>query len=54
VERLLDDASPVVRAMAVWALGQLSGEEAWASARTRYALRETDSAVRVEWGVEAR
>jgi epoxyqueuosine reductase len=53
VERLLDDASPLVRAMAAWALKQLAGKEAWASARNRYILRETDGPVRAEWGMEA-
>jgi epoxyqueuosine reductase len=54
VERLIADPSPLVRAMAVWALRRLAGPEtdpeAWAAARTRYAGRETDSAVRAEWG----
>jgi epoxyqueuosine reductase len=53
VERLLEDASPLVRAMAVWALRQLGGAEAWAAARNHYMLREPDAAVRGEWGVEA-
>jgi epoxyqueuosine reductase len=56
VERLLADASPLVRAMAVWALKALAGPatdpEAWAAALRRYAGRETDSAVRAEWGLE--
>jgi epoxyqueuosine reductase len=54
VERLLGDPSPLVRAMAVWALRQLAGPEAWESARNRYARAETDSAVRAEWGLDAR
>jgi epoxyqueuosine reductase len=54
VERLLDDASPLVRAMAVWALQRLAEPEAWAAARNRYILHETDWAVRAEWGVESR
>jgi epoxyqueuosine reductase len=53
IERLLGDACPLVRAMAVWALKQLACAEAWAAAWTRYAGRETDSAVRAEWGIEA-
>jgi epoxyqueuosine reductase len=53
VERLLGDASPLVRAMAVWALGRLAGTEAWAEARNRCIVRETDAAVRAEWGSEA-
>src|SRR5262245_43201075 len=46
VERLLQDASPLVRAMAVWALKQLADAEAWAAARSYYAGREIDSVVR--------
>jgi epoxyqueuosine reductase len=53
VERLLGDASPLVRAMAVWALQQLADPQEFDSARTYYAPRETDSAVRAEWGNEA-
>jgi epoxyqueuosine reductase len=53
VERLIADASPLVRAMAVWALRQLAGAAAWSAARRRYADRETDSAVRTEWGSKA-
>jgi epoxyqueuosine reductase len=57
VQRLLADASPLVRAMAVWALKALTGPDtdpdAWAAALRRYAGRETDSAVRAEWGPEA-
>jgi epoxyqueuosine reductase len=53
VERLLDDASPLVRAMAVWALRRLAAPEAWSATRRRYAAREPDSAVRAEWGIEA-
>ena len=54
VQRLLQDASPLVRAMAVWALQQLAGAQAWASARKRHLSRETDAAVRAEWGAESR
>jgi len=49
VQRLLDDASPLVRAMAVWALQQLAGAQTWASARKRHLSHETDAAVRMEW-----
>jgi epoxyqueuosine reductase len=48
IEGLLGDASPLVRAMAVWALQRLAAPEAWASARSRASL-ETDDAVRAEW-----
>jgi epoxyqueuosine reductase len=54
VERLLSDPSPLVRAMAVWALQRLAEPEAWAATRNRCILRETDADVRAEWGVEAR
>jgi epoxyqueuosine reductase len=53
VQRLLEDASPLVRAMAVWALRRLAGTESWAAARNHYILGETDRAVRAEWGVDA-
>ena len=53
VERLLGDTSPLVRAMAVWALRRLADGEAWAAARNRSIVRETDAAVRAEWGSEA-
>jgi epoxyqueuosine reductase len=53
VERLLADASPLVRAMAVWALSRLADAEAWAAARNRSIVRETDAAVRAEWSVES-
>ncbi|MFZ5609996.1 MAG: tRNA epoxyqueuosine(34) reductase QueG [Pseudomonadota bacterium] len=49
VERLLDDASPLVRAMAVWALGELAGKD---RIQRHYKARftgETDAAVRQEW-----
>jgi epoxyqueuosine reductase len=52
VERLLGDTSPLVRAMAVWALRGLADSGAWEAARNRYILRESDTAVRAEWGVE--
>jgi epoxyqueuosine reductase len=52
IRRLLGDASPLVRAMAVWALRQLAGREGWAAARNRCILQESDAAVRAEWGVE--
>jgi len=44
-ERLLDDASPLVRGAAVWALSRLLPREAFA------ALRKTDSDIMVndEW-----
>ena len=53
VEPLLDDPSPLVRAMAVWALQRLAGPEAWDRAKSWRVGRETDADVRAEWGAEA-
>jgi epoxyqueuosine reductase len=44
-ERLLDDSSPLVRAMAVWALGRLG----MARAHSARAVHEADSDVAMEW-----
>jgi epoxyqueuosine reductase len=49
VEALLDDASALVRAMAVWALARLAEAPAFARARDRYLPNEDDPAVRGEW-----
>jgi len=50
VERLLRDASPLVRAMAVWAAGELLGRgERFARLRGEHLRRETDEAVCAEW-----
>jgi epoxyqueuosine reductase len=48
-ERLLDDASPLVRGAAVWALAQLMTPDSFAAMATRAAARETDASVRAEW-----
>ncbi len=48
-ENLLDDASPLVRAMAVWALSCLLPAAAFAALRARRADAERDAAVRAEW-----
>jgi epoxyqueuosine reductase len=48
-ERLLEDASPLVRAMAVWALSRLVTPPAFATLRTRHKSEETDEDVRREW-----
>ncbi len=45
----LDDGSPLVRAMAVWALGRLTDAAAFARRRRRRYDAETDAAVRREW-----
>lgn len=46
---LLDDAAPLVRAVAVWALARLAAPADFAAARDRHLPRETDPAVRAEW-----
>lgn len=48
VERL-GDPSPLVRAMAVWALGRLVDGAAFAALREKHAAAEPDDAVRTEW-----
>jgi len=45
----LGDRSPLVRAMAVWALSRLLDAPAFATARASHADREPDPAVRAEW-----
>ena len=45
----LDDASPLVRAMAVWALSRLSPPAELESLRDRRLAEESDPAVREEW-----
>ncbi len=52
-ERLLDDQSPLIRAMAIWALAQLLPMGDFARLRQLHATQETDSAVRGEWQPEA-
>lgn len=49
VKRLMEDASPLVRAMAVWALSKLVGDAQFLAERGRYEPREKDEAVLVEW-----
>lgn len=46
---LLRDASPLVRAMAVWAARQLASAPALAVLRAQNLVQETDPAVRAEW-----
>jgi epoxyqueuosine reductase len=48
-EECLGDASPLIRAMAVWAIGRLRGREALAELGKRYLAAETDEDVRREW-----
>ncbi|MDP6566283.1 MAG: tRNA epoxyqueuosine(34) reductase QueG [Alphaproteobacteria bacterium] len=49
VEPLLRDPSPLVRAMAVWALSRLLAPDAFAELTERHLPDESDSAVRAEW-----
>jgi epoxyqueuosine reductase len=48
-ERLLADASALVRGAAVWALSQLLGREEFAALASRTASTERDETVRAEW-----
>lgn len=48
-ERCLSDAAPLVRAMAVWALGRLIERPALQTLFSGHALGETDGSVRAEW-----
>ena len=49
IEALLGDNSPLVRAMAVWAMRQLTGDGVGEGVRHRHLAREGDSDVRAEW-----
>ena len=49
VERLLDDGSPLVRAMAVWALQRLAEPEQWQHHKSQRAVGEGDAHVQAEW-----
>ena len=49
IEPLLGDASPLVRAMAAWALSRLLAKPEFVRLRNRHMDHETDSAVRREW-----
>ena len=51
VRQLLDDASPLVRAMAVWALGRLAGKDEVAGMCSRHVAKEVDEEVQAEWAV---
>jgi len=48
-ERRLDDASPLVRGAAVWALSQLTGREEFSALAARAIGMESDETVRAEW-----
>jgi epoxyqueuosine reductase len=49
VEALLADASPLVRAMAVWATRRLAAERLSEGVQRMHLTREGDAAVRAEW-----
>jgi epoxyqueuosine reductase len=49
VEARLGDVSPLVRAMAVWALGRLAAKARFAQLQTQYLPREADESVIAEW-----
>ncbi|MGB8363144.1 MAG: tRNA epoxyqueuosine(34) reductase QueG [Rhizomicrobium sp.] len=53
-KRLLGDASPLVRAMAVWALSRLLDRDAFRALAETAALRETDPDVLHEWNAANR
>jgi epoxyqueuosine reductase len=48
-EERLDDASPLVRGAAIWALAQLTSREEFSSLATERLRRETDGAAIEEW-----
>jgi epoxyqueuosine reductase len=48
-ERLISDASPLVRGAAVWALGQLLSREQFAAMKAGALTAEQDESVREEW-----
>ncbi|NDA48233.1 MAG: hypothetical protein EBY21_13375 [Alphaproteobacteria bacterium] len=45
----LEDAEPLIRAMAVWALARLISEDEFATLAAEVSAREADAAVREEW-----
>jgi epoxyqueuosine reductase len=53
VERLLQDASPLVRAMAVWALQRLAAPDHAARLQAQHLPSESDQHVRAEWASPA-
>ena len=52
-QALLDDASPLVRGAAVWALSRLLAPAAFDALRAQVAARETDAEVLSEWSFSA-
>ena len=53
-ERLLDDASPLVRGAAVWALSQLMGPGEFEALAASAMSAEADQSVRMEWRLGSR
>jgi epoxyqueuosine reductase len=53
LDRLLDDASPLVRGAAIWALGRLVSQDGLAARAAARAAREADADVRAEWDAAA-
>jgi epoxyqueuosine reductase len=49
VVALLDDASPIVRGMAIWASRQLANADEETVLRERFSAKECDLQVRSEW-----
>ena len=49
VRALLDDGSPLVRAMAVWAAARLCDHDSFKALAQMHASSETDLDVRAEW-----
>jgi epoxyqueuosine reductase len=52
LERLLCDASPLVRGAAIWAIARLAGPDRVAALATKYRAREPDRDARAEWDAE--
>ncbi|MET0569465.1 MAG: tRNA epoxyqueuosine(34) reductase QueG [Hyphomicrobiaceae bacterium] len=52
IESLLDDASPLVRGAAVWAVARLAGKSRLAALVASYRSRESDPSVLAEWDAE--
>jgi epoxyqueuosine reductase len=52
VEKLIGDSSPLVRAMAVWAMSQLMPREYVEYLRATHEINETDSGVKTEWSLQ--
>jgi epoxyqueuosine reductase len=52
--RALDDASPLVRGAAVWALSRLLPREDFAALAARRAEAEPDPLARAEWAANGR